>query len=316
VKKYLFLLAIPAIVIIATWGPPPPTPNPPGSFSFAAFGDAPYYIWEEWQYRLVLRSISEHELAVAINIGDIFWRPCSDARYQRTLDEFNALRHPVIYTPGDNEWADCWERAPGGYAPLERLARLRRIFFSNPASSLGGRRIALTSQGGEFVENVRWEHEQIVFATIHVPGSWNGARARAGRTPADEAEVTRRTAAAVRWLREAFASAAAKQARAVVIAYHASLGLYHAPGHPYRRLYEPIVIALEEEAARWGKPVLVVHGDDHHFVVDRPFPRAPNITRLEVPGSPLVGWVRVIVRPETSPLFEFQPHVVPRWKYW
>ena len=314
-KKYLLLLAILAI-IIATWGPPPPTPNPPGTFSFAAFGDAPYYLWEEWQYRLVLRSIDEHDLAAAINVGDIFWKPCSDARYRRTLDEFNELRHPVIFTPGDNEWTDCWQRQPGEYVPLERLARLRQMFFANPKESLGGSRIAVTSQGGEFVENVRWEHERIVFATVHVPGSWNGARAFPTRTNADDAEVARRTDAAVRWLRETFAAASSAQAPAVVIAFHASLGLYHAPGHPYRRQYQPIATTLEEEAARFGKPVLAIHGDDHHFVVDHPFSDAPNITRLEVPGSPLVGWVRVIVRPAAASPFQFQSHIVPRWKYW
>ena len=68
-----------------------------------------------------------------------------------------------------------------------------------------------------------------------------------------------------------------------------------------RRAYEPFAAALEEEVERFGKPVLAVHGDDHELIVDYPLVRRTtgrwlaNLTRLEVPGSPDVGWVRVVV---------------------
>jgi hypothetical protein len=35
-----------------------------------------------------------------------------------------------------------------------------------------------------------------------------------------------------------------------------------------------------------------------------------------VPGSPSVGWVRVVVTPGVQPSFTFEPRVVPGWKYW
>jgi hypothetical protein len=35
-----------------------------------------------------------------------------------------------------------------------------------------------------------------------------------------------------------------------------------------------------------------------------------------VPGSPLVGWVRVVVTPGSTPSFAFDQRLVPRWKYW
>jgi hypothetical protein len=53
-------------------------------------------------------------------------------------------------------------------------------------------------------------------------------------------------------------------------------------------------------AERWGKPVLVIHGDSHQFRVDQPFSlqKRPlrNITRLIVPGASDVRAVRVDVR--------------------
>ena len=104
--------------------------------------------FEEARFRLVLRDLDAHDLTTVISVGDIFWRPCNDVMYQRARDRFNGLRHPVIYTPGDNEWFDCWEAGSGGYEPQERLARLRQIFYTTPAQSLGGRRIALGQSAG------------------------------------------------------------------------------------------------------------------------------------------------------------------------
>ena len=61
----------------------PPTPNPPGSFSFGIMGDAPYFLTEEIRFRLVLQDLDAHDLTTVISVGDIFWRPCTDAMYQR-----------------------------------------------------------------------------------------------------------------------------------------------------------------------------------------------------------------------------------------
>jgi hypothetical protein len=71
---------------------------------------------------------------------------------------------------------------------------------------------------------------------------------------------------------------------------------------------------------RFRRPVLAMHGDNHDYIVDRPLSRRgqrlENFSRLQVPGSPDVGWVRVIVNPGAADPFSFEKHVVPRWKYW
>src|SRR5215208_2888598 len=174
------LIAIAAVIalVISTNGPPPPAPNPPGTFAFAAFGDAPYYPWEDWRYPLVLDDINGNDLAFAVHIGDIFWRPCSDERYDRSLRWFNGLKHPLIYIPGDNEWADCWTEQEGGFNPRDRLARLRQTLYPRPGSSLGQRNLPLETQSidpafGEFVEHTRWSHSGVMFATLHIVGSAN-----------------------------------------------------------------------------------------------------------------------------------------------
>jgi hypothetical protein len=106
-------------------------------------------------------------------------------------------------------------------------------------------------------------------------------------------------AAALAWMRETFAEARVRRARFVVIAFHARRDAW--------------LLALGEEAARFDGRVLIVHGDEHVFGVEH---MTSNLTRMEVPGSPDVGWVRVIVDPYGPTPFEFEKHVVPSWKYW
>jgi hypothetical protein len=315
---------------LAAWvhghGVPQPRPVPAGAFAFAAFGDTPYDHAEERRYRFLLRALAADDLAFVLHVGDVFWYPCSDAHYQETLAGFMSLPHPLVYTPGDNEWADCWERGSGGFAPRERLARLRQVFFSMPPRALGGRTLALASQGGsadfpEFVENARWTTRGFLFATVHLVGSLNGLRLFSGRTADDDAEVARRTAAAAAWTRQAFREARATGAAAVVIAFQADIAFNGAPDDPERKPYEPFLAAVAEEAASFPRPILLVHGDGHEFIVDHPLRGAdgralPQVTRLEVPGSPDVGWVRVIVTPAAPAPFAFERYVVPSWKLW
>lgn len=317
-RRAILPIVLAAVIafVVATAGPPPPIPNPPGTFSFAVLGDAPYYKHEELQSRIVRRDIDAHELVSVIHIGDLFWRPCSDAMFEKSRRQLDALRHPVIYTPGDNEWADCWEPRVGGYVPLERLTTLRRTFYGNPTRSMGRNPIALAAQDG-FPENARWRTDDVLFATVHLVGTWNARKPFPGRTAADDAEWIARTTAAAAWTRETFAIARATNARAVVLGCHANPGFDDTRSTPeHRANYEPFMTTLEREAIAFRNPVLVVQGDQHEYIADHPLHAAPNITRLQVPGSPLVGWVRVTVNLEAKEPFAFEEYVVPRWKYW
>jgi hypothetical protein len=106
----------------------------------------------------------------------------------------------------------------------------------------------------------------------------------------------------------------------VVIALHAN-PFFEERRSARRRPYEPFLAALEEEAARYGNPVLIAHGDHHVYVVDHPVTtetgqRLDHVTRLQVPGSPLIGWVRVSVTPAATSAFTFESHTIPVWQYW
>jgi hypothetical protein len=318
-------LAALTALVLSTRGPQAPTSNPPGTFAFGALGDAPYEPWEAWRYPLMLEDMDGNDLAFSIHVGDIFWRPCSDDRYERSLRWFNGLQHPLIYVPGDNEWADCWTRQEGGYNPRERLAVLRRTLFPRPTSSLGRQTLPLETQSAnpafaEFVEHSRWSHHGLIFATIHVVGSGNFSQRFPERTHEDDEEARLRLHAALAWLGETFAKAKAQSATAVVVSFHADPGFDGSSDEqaPFRSLLD----AFEDEAVAFDKPVLLIHGDSHHFITDSPLRSRStqetirNVLRLEVPGSPQVGWVRVVVKTGANPSFAFEPRLVPRWKYW
>ena len=320
----LLVIAVAAFtaLVVSTSGPPAPTPRVPGTFAFGALGDAPYYPWEDWRYPLTLQDMDGNDLAFSIHVGDIFWRPCSDDRYERSLRWFNGLNHPLIYVPGDNEWADCWTALKGGFDPRDRLGHLRRTLYPRPAVSLGRRTLPLDTQSAnpafaEFVEHARWSESGVVFATIHVVGFTKRFPAR---TEEDNQEASRCLEAVLAWFHETFARAAAQSATAVVVAFHADPG-FHWPAAE-QVPFMPLLDAFENEAVAFGKPVLLIHGDSHHFKTDHPlktrFTRQTigNVTRLEVPGSPQVGWVRVVVTPGATTSFAFEQRVVPRWKYW
>jgi len=314
------IVAAVGMLVISTAGPPKPVPTPPGTFAFAVTGDSPYLPWEEVQYPLAVREMDETDLAFVLDVGDIFWRPCSDAHYRKVRARFERSLHPLFYTPGDNEWADCWEPASGAFRPLERLAAIRTIFFGEPRRSFGAKKIDAETQADdprfpELRENVRWVHAGVVFATVDLVGSRNATHPDPGRTAAEDADVVRRTAGATAWMRAAFARAVEIDAKALVIAFHADFESEVGPPGTYASPWEPFPSALDEEAVRFGRPVLVAHGDGHRYWVRHPM-RARNITMLQVPGSPLVGWVRVVVDTRARDPFSFDEHVVPRWKYW
>ena len=158
-----------------------------------------------------------------------------------------------------------------------------------------------------------------MFATFHLVGSGNGMRSFSDRTEADDADAERRMAASVVWLRETFAAARTVDASGVVLAFHANPGFEEPPEDPNRVIFEPFVTALAEEVASLRQPVLAVHGDWHDYTVDKPLTHLEtgqtlaNFTRLQVPGSPTVGWVRVTVAPGIAEPFSFEPRVIP-WR--
>jgi hypothetical protein len=304
---------------------PPPPPPPASAFAFAVFGDGPYRYWEEGRFRRVIADVNASGVQWLIHVGDLIWYPCSDAALTERLEWLNRFEVPVIYTPGDNEWTDCHEQIAGRFAPLGRLRFLRETYFADPGRSLGARQLPLETQAAdsawsEFVENARWRFGGFLFATIHVVGSGNATASYPGRTPLEDDEAARRTEAALSWIDAAFAAARRDSLRGVVITMHGDPGLEHPADE--RSGIPRIVRRLITHAAAFSGQVLLIHGDDHTYTVDRPFraegTSAPleNFTRLETMGAPDIGWVRVVVDTAAGRFLSFEPRIMPKRLLW
>jgi hypothetical protein len=273
------------------------------AFSFGAVGDLPYFAWEEVRLEKMIEAWNREDLAFVLHVGDIKSGQdlCSDGLYTRRRALLDRSLHPLVLLPGDNEWTDCHRQNNGGFDPLERLAHLRTVFYPND-STLGAQPATLDRHSPEFPEIVRWQRNGVLFVGLNVAGSHNGLRLNA----ASDAEYERRDAANLEWLALAFEHARMQQAHAVVVAFHANPHFESAAGSRAREGYDDVVAALEREARAFGKPVLVIHGDTHHYRVDHPLPGTPNLARMEVLGSPGVGWTRVSVDPGRPEVFGFE----------
>lgn len=331
------------------------------SFDFVALGDTAYDGEpDDPAYNALIDRVNQARPAFTIHVGDVWGSTaCKAADHRRILAFFTRFEQPLIYTPGDNEWTDCvdpqvlaaWERIdekkaqPGDEDrvadfmrlssradrsarwPLESLQRIRSLYFSTP-DSLGRSTLPLTRQPAvapahaQMVENARWARDGVLFATVHAVGSMNGLSVASAESAA---EAVRRNQANVDWVQQAFAEAKRTDAKAVVLAMHASFfergpirnqssgrSVLGGRSGPFGLL----AAALQDGAAGFGGPVLLIHGDEHEFMIDRPFltrtadesaTKGGNVTRLQVYDSPEIRAVRIGVDTSTPWVFSFSP---------
>ena len=308
-------------------------PAPTGeAFQMALAGDTGYSsaqlpIWDR-----VVGHMNSFPLSFVVHDGDFKDNvsPCSDKRFGDAKASFDRSAAPFVYTPGDNEWADCALNPNDANDPMNprgRLAKLRELFFAQDVS-LGQTRMPLTTQRpAGYPENTRWAKEGVVFATLNAPGADDNF----SRDP-DESNARRQ--ANVQWLQETFDEAQHAQAAAVMIVWQANVWQ---PGRDFagtrhRQIWKYLVDELRARTIAFGKPVVLVHGDTHLFRIDKggwpdsngamvdAWDDVPNFTRVEtyaagqfsatVPGQP-DKWLRVTVDPKAPQVFTFHPETAP-----
>ena len=315
-------------------------------FEFALIGDMPYDGKQRKEFGRVMKEINLADLAFVVHDGDfwydgIAWKdsiegfpPCSDEAFQDRFNLAEDSSHPFVLVPGDNDWTDCHRAKPHAFEPLERLDKLRKIFFQGNRS-LGKRTMRLVRQSkdvryAKFRENVRWTYGDVLFVTLHMVGSNNNL----GRTAEMDAEYTERNAANLVWMQEAFAQANDNGNKAIVIIAHANpqfentwpaklqkrymlQGVGFTPPETRRETgFDDFLAALEEETLTFGKPVVYVHGDTHTFRVDKPLVGSfsqrmiENFTRVETIGYKDTHWIRAIVDAEDPNVFSFRLEIV------
>ena len=343
VAHLVSVFALPVIVLL-TGCASVAGPGSSAKFEIGLIGDQHYDAESVAKFPNIMAGLNRANLEFVVHVGDIghqTYNACKDETYYHRRDEFNASHHPLIYTPGDNEWTDCHQ--VGIPDALERLSKVREVFFPGE-HSLGQRTIPLIRQSAEsryanYRENVRWTQGGVVFLTLHIVGSNNNR----GRTPEMDAEFTERNAVNIEWMLQAFQHAKQSGAKAIMILTQANPAfesiwparrrgtLGFAPPNIKRTSgFTEFLGVLMREVLAYDKPVAFVHGDTHFFRVDKPLiiddkssgnlgRVVEHFTRVELFGYPEAHWVRATIDPESPNVFSFTPEMVrenyaDRWK--
>jgi hypothetical protein len=294
--------------------------------TLAVFGDTPYGAPQVEAFPTLIASINAAKVDLAVHVGDIKngSTRCDTSYYQKIFDDFAALNTPLVYTPGDNEWTDCHRANNGAFDPLERLDTLRSIFFADPGTTLAAPMPVLSQAAipahATFVENRLWFASGVAFATVHVVGSANGRAPWFGTdttgTKHDDperriAETEARIAAGLDWIDREFELASSQGAKAVVLFMQADTFGGSTDG------FVETMQRIAQRARAFEKPVLLVQGDSHRYLVDLPFESGntaygvgdavPNLTRIVVEGETISQWLSLTVDPSSPTVFSWQP---------
>ena len=283
---------------------------------FGLMGDTPYSAWERVQLPGLMADMAAAGSAFVVHTGDFKSGAdaCSDVLYQDRLALFQTSRVPLVYVPGDNDWTDCHRHSNGAYDPMERLDRLRALFFAGD-HALGQTPMTVLRQSADpayaaYRENVRWEAGGALFVALNLPGSENNFHGLPGQT-GPVPEFVARSAANQAWLAQAFAHARDQRLAGVLIVIQANPGFEAARAGRRQPGYDAFLAQLLRETRLFAKPVVLVHGDTHRQHIDQPLTdpasgeRVPNFTRVETFGWPFFGWVLGTVDARDPRVFRF-----------
>jgi hypothetical protein len=304
-------------------------PHVRSRYTFAVIGDVPYGAAQIAAFPGWIRQINaDPAVRSVVHVGDIKngSSVCSDSYFDLIRSDFDLFEDPLVYTPGDNEWTDCHRTNNGSYNPLERLDRLRQVFFDEPGRTLGQKQLNVETQAG-YPENVVYHRSEVTFVAADVPGSNNGLQPWTGLgmsdpTPEQVQAVHDRTAADIALLRQAFDEARRRGDRGVVVMQQADMfDPSYTPSWDDIGAFKPWVQALVDEASRFDGPVYLLDGDSHVYNTDKPLAAgspwlttyglqgsADNLTRVTVDGSSNNhDWLRVTVnKPGADPLLSWE----------
>ncbi len=301
-------------------------------FTVAVIGDMPYGAkstdtTEFDAHPAFIEAINkDKDVSMVLHAGDIHSGSeyCTLAYDAAIFNQWAAYKVPLVYTPGDNEWADCHKKKEGGgtynkstgsinhvmdasgrminYAggdPLANLELVRSIFFSPAGKTLGGAMTVHTQAqefdaahptDSSFVENVWFEKSGVLFATLNIPGGSNNGTDHWFGTPTKSQEqqklVTDFTGAAMRWLDVAFATAKANGDVAVVILEQADMWDLDGDKMADQHLteYKQYIDKMAGLTTAFAKPVLLINGDSHFYRSDNPLMKGAAC-KVEIPSA-------------------------------
>ncbi|MGO4328378.1 hypothetical protein AB4Z48_24915 [Cupriavidus sp. 2TAF22] len=290
----------------------------------ALIADQPQWPAAEDGTTRLLEYAAARRLDMVVHLGGIKGdtESCGDALLtarQRLLDQSPL---PLVYLPGETDWAECQRAVNGHFDPVERLNRLRELFY--PAdTTLGQRVVPLMRQSDQatfrsFRENVRWSAGGVLLVALNLPGDNNHYRSEGGRN----GEFEDRREANRQWLARAFSLAQQQNLPGIVVLAHADPQFgngWEQRGKPSlfdgflrrraRDGFQEYKRQLRDLATRYRGQVLLVHTGQGGFGIDTPLKDAGgkvlrNVTRVVLPAGTPGQFAELSITPGSPKPFE------------
>jgi len=260
------------------------TSTPDNAIRIISFGDNPHVSENQVENYLdmLLDSINQHNSSLVIHVGDTLGgrEPCTDSMIDLQKAILNRLNAPVLYTPGDNEWRDCYqEKKINVYDNQERLDYIRKTYFSKN-KTLGKKKLFVENYGNKgYPENARIIIKNVAFITAHLVGSNNNYDPISER---NTLEYYARDEANINWITESFDKY--KDSSAFVVAIHADMYKEDSSLSPE---FQEFGMTLYKMSNKYKKPVLLLYGDSHEYKNFQPMPNTyPYMYAIENYGNP------------------------------
>ena len=291
------VLALAAALALALPCTATPGAATPLSFSFGVIGHAFKGAPDEAVLQQAIAETDQADLAFVVASGvKAGAEACSDRLYARRKSLFNESRRPLVLSLAASDWTEC-RNSLGRSAAIERLSRLREVFFGD-AMSLGARRLELTRLSSNasfrsYAENAHWESGGVLFATINLPANNNHFRSEAGRN----SEFEDRLVANRSWLKRLFALAQRRKLDGLVLFSDGDAGVLKEEGAPKNDGFSEVRRQIRTLAHKFPGKILLVDAQAD--------PAGPGIAWRGNLGHVSVSsnWVEIGVDARATPLF-------------
>ncbi len=209
-------------------------------------------------------------------MGDTPYSASEVERLDLVIEDLNGQDPAFIAHVGD---ITSGQGPRSGFDPVERLAKWRTLFCVQVVAQ------DFERQNGAYCEHVRWQAGGYLFVALNVQGSNNNL----GRNAAMDAEQAARMRAVLAWMDDAERLFVERRLSGLVLLMQANPFLVPRSG---ANGFVSTLERLRRLATTYPGRVVLVSGDTHTFRDDQPL---PGLRRIEVPGSPFVGWLEATI---------------------
>jgi hypothetical protein len=242
--------------------------------TFSVTGDYPDF----GEMEILEQHIIQHNLyspsEFFVHVGDILDQgdSCQEASYQNIADRLKTLAVPAFVVIGDNDWIDCPDQAQAFQWWFERFTYFEDHFCGSPVVERQGIR----------PENWAFVMKGVLFAGINNPS-----------TSADGEDRTIRLQDDADWVDFQLLDKA-EQIRAAVVFGHGP------PSGSEGVFFDQ----FKASSIIFSKPVFYIHGHNHEWRLDNPWPDAPNMQRLTVDRGGVEDPVQITATMDPNNPFE------------